>query len=122
MEEDESWVREESALAMAQLGSPTAARKLEAVLGDNSERDYVRAAAARALGKLQDGGSFEVLVGALSSPGSAPELKLALIESLCRFGQQRAQAVQAIAPLADDEDIIVAAAAAQRVKSQCQAQ
>lgn len=119
MEEEESWVREETALALGQVKSPSAASRLERTLNDNAERDYVRAAAARSLGRLKQASSFPIMVGAIATPGAAPELKLALIESLCRYEQQRVEAVQAIAPLADDEDIIVAAAAALRVKKQC---
>jgi hypothetical protein len=58
------------------------------------------------------------LVGAAASAGAPPELKLALIGALCAH-RERAEALHAIAPLARDPDLLVAALAEQEVAKRC---
>lgn len=119
MAAEESWVREETARRLGSLPSDPVRQSLEATLLDRAERPWVRAAAADALGTLHHAGSFDVLTGALATPGLDPEPKIALIEALCRFPDRAEDAVQSIAPHTDDEDLMVAAVAQKKVGSKC---
>jgi HEAT repeat protein len=120
LDAEESWVREETARALGPVRSEDVVSRLQAILLDAGERPWVRAAAAESLGKLSRPESFEVMTGVLASPGLDSEAKLALIEGLCAFADRRADAVQAIAPLAADEDLMVAALAEKMVRAQCE--
>lgn len=116
---DESWVREETARALGRMHSKEVVDRLQALLLDAGERPWVRAAAADSLAQLARPESFDVMSGLLAVPGLDPEPKLALIEGLCVFAERREEAIQAIAPLMDDEDLMVAALAEKRVRHQC---
>lgn len=114
---EESWVREEAVRVLGRHPSEENARLIEARLLDGAEKVWVRAGAADSLGVIRDPASLGVLIGVASSPGVEPELKLALIRALCRF--EDPSALQAIAPLTRDEDLLVAAAAEKEVQSRC---
>lgn len=107
---EHSWVREEAARALSQVPGPEAARLLEEVLERPRERPWVRAAAAASLGDIRDPGSLPVLIGVLSQPGQDAEVELALIGALCAYRERRA--LQAIATLEQDDDLLISAAAA----------
>jgi HEAT repeat protein len=115
---EHGWVREEAARLLGSSGTQAAASDLESLVADRGERPLVRAAAARALGLLRAPTSLPVLVGVASVPGTPPEVKLALIDALCAFAP-KPEALQAIAPLERDEDLLVSVAAAERVQWQC---
>jgi HEAT repeat protein len=119
LDAEESWVREETARVLGRVRSPEVVERLHTVLLDANERPWVRAAAADGLAQLARPESFEVMAGVIAAPGLDPEQKLALIEGLCTFSERRADAVQAIAPLVNDEDLMVAALAAKKVTKQC---
>jgi HEAT repeat protein len=119
LDAEESWIREESARALAPLRSDRVIENLEKKLLDRNERPWVRAAAADGLATIARASSFDVMTGVIVEPGLDPEAKVALIEGLCAFPEKQADAVQAIAPLADDEDIVVSALAAKKVSTQC---
>ena len=101
--DERSWVREES--AGARLADPT-------------ERRYVRAEAARALGRL---GAREAApeLSAAARPDAAPELKLAVLEALCGLDPRGPDTQAVLQRLADDEDILVAAVARHRRGAGC---
>jgi hypothetical protein len=105
--------------ALGRLRSNEVVERLQTVLLDGTERPWVRAAAADSLAALQRPESFEVMIGVLAAPGLDPEPKLALIEGVCSYEARRAEAVQAIAPLVEDEDLIVASLAEKKVRKQC---
>src|SRR5262245_60904741 len=119
LDAEESWVREETARVLGRVRSNEVVERLQAVLLDAAERPWVRAAAADSLAALARPESFDVMLGVLSAPGLDPEPKLALIEGLCSYADRRAEAVQAITPLLEDEDLIVAAYAEKKVRRQC---
>jgi HEAT repeat protein len=119
LEDDRGWVREEAILALGRGGRPEAPARLAATLQDNGERAYVRAAAAVVLGQIHDPASFDGLVAMAAAQGLSPEIKLAVVEALCRF-PLKDQAVRAITPLTHDEDLLVSALAEARVRSRCQ--
>jgi HEAT repeat protein len=115
---ERGWVREEAARTLGLAGTQAAAPALENLVTATGERPLVRAAAARALGLLRVPTSLPVLVGVASAPGTPPEVKLALIDALCAFAPNP-EALQAIAPLMTDEDLLVSVAATERVQWRC---
>lgn len=118
LKDDQRWVREEAALAMASIQAPEAAVALEGVLSDGAESSWVRAAAARSLGAIGDRErGLPLLLGIASAPGAEPELKLAAIEASCRLGG--AEAVSGLAPLVRDDDLLVSAYAERMVRDRC---
>ncbi len=119
LDSDQSWVREETARALGGLRSRDAVERLQAILLDNAERPWVRAAAADGLARLARPETFDAMAGVLADTGLDPEPKLALIAALCAFPDRRDDAVQAITPLIGDEDLIVAAFAEKEVRSRC---
>jgi HEAT repeat protein len=119
LDAEESWVREETARVLGRVRSQEIVEKLQAVLLDPEERPWVRAAAADSLALLARPESFDVMVGVLAAPGLDSEAKLALIEGVCTFAERRAEAVQAISTLVEDEDLMVAALAEKKVRRQC---
>ncbi|MBN2499001.1 MAG: HEAT repeat domain-containing protein [Deltaproteobacteria bacterium] len=118
LRDERSWVREEAALRLGELGGEAPARLLESILQDERERWYVRAAAARALSRIGDARSFGLLSGLAARPELEPEIKIALIEALCACGPEQ-EALQSIAALAGDQDLLVAALASSRMRVRC---
>lgn len=88
---------------------------------DAKERSFVRAAAAQALGELEDPALVGVLSGVAAAPGNPPELKLAVIDCLCRLAQRAedAEAMRAVSALMRDEDLLVSARAESAVAGDC---
>ncbi len=112
-------MREDAATALAEAGAPEAVSPLEQIVVRRDERDFVRASAARALGRLGAPSSLGVLSGVATERGAPPALQLAVIEAVCRYQAKDPTAVQAIAPLAQHEDLLVAASAQQHVAAEC---
>lgn len=119
LSDERSWVREDAATALADAGASEAVPPLEQLVVRRDERDYVRASAARALGRLGAGSSLGVLAGVATERGAPPALQLAVIEAVCRYQARDATAVQSIAPLAQHEDLLVAASAQRRIAAEC---
>jgi HEAT repeat protein len=115
--DERSWVREEAARALGDIPTDRAARRLETVVVEDSERLYVRAAAADALGRIRNPLSFDVLTGLIATAGLASELKISLIHAICAYSNK--EALQAITPLVGDGDIIVSAVAETQVRTKC---
>ena len=113
-----SWVREEAARVLGVRRMAAARGVLLERAQSMDERRYVRAAAVRALGRIgnsQDRGALEALARV---PGTAPELKLALVEALCRL-QPDPATFEVLAMLSDDEDLLVSACASTEVEQKC---
>lgn len=117
LDHKKSWVREEAALALGENEVAEAASPLETIVANKSERDYVRAAAARALGRIRAPSSLGVLSGVAAERGAPPSLALAVIEALCRYKSD--DAVQAISPLGQHDDIRVQAVAKREMSAGC---
>lgn len=117
-----SWVREEAAKALGQPQFRTEVPDLLRVLTNPQEKRYVRAAAARSLGRIGDRQVIDALVGVAAEPAAAPELKLAVIEGLCALQSGPGPALSAIQSLTRDQDIVVAAVAQHRTETTCVAQ
>lgn len=114
--DDRAWVREEAALALAL--DPEAGGLLVRVVANGEESSWVRAAAAKSLGIVGSKDTVvPLLLGIAATPNAEPELKLAAIEASCRLGG--AEAVAGLAPVARDEDLLVAAAAERMVLRRC---
>jgi HEAT repeat protein len=121
LEDSRSWVREEAVRTLGNMRAVEARPSLEARLGDRREKPYVRSAAAIALGQLGRIESIAVLVGVAGEPATPPDVKLSIIHSLCAVSELGPEPMQAIAPLANDEDLLVAAFAEQSVSTRCHA-
>jgi HEAT repeat protein len=111
-------VREESAKALGRHRVRAAQPALRARLNDAVEERYVRAEAARALGQLGARDTASDLRAA-ARPDAAPELKLAVLEALCALDPGGPDTQAALQSLADDEDVLVAAAARHRRGAGC---
>ncbi|MEQ8280319.1 MAG: HEAT repeat domain-containing protein [Deltaproteobacteria bacterium] len=111
LDHERSWVREDAATALGAARAAEAVGPLEQLVTRRDERDYVRAAAARALGEIGAASSLGVLAGVATERGAPPALQIAVIEAVCRYGKTDETAAQAIAPLAQHEDLLVSASA-----------
>lgn len=116
---EHSWVREDAALALGAARVVDAVGPLEALVVLREEDPYVRAAAARALGAIGAPSSLGVLTGIAAERGASPTLQLAVVEAVCRYQADQPSAVQALAPLAQHQDLLVAAAAKKGIQSGC---
>ena len=117
LRDDRSWVREETLLASGAAGRSQLRPDMQAKLLDERERPWVRAAAARALGALGGGVDPDTLLSVGLAPGTPPELKLAIVDALCRVAPR--EGASRVAGLAEDVDPLVAAAAAKKADTQC---
>ncbi len=114
------WVREEAAVALGRMHAEKARSVLESVMLDRHERAYVRAACAAALGEIYDRASIGALTGIAAQNETPPEVKLAVIGSLCVFAKEwPAEPMQAIAVLAKDDDVLVSALAEANLAAKC---
>lgn len=119
LHDERSWVREAAVSAVGRHRVQAGAEPVQACLSDAGEKRYVRAAAATALADLGRVEALPELARIATEPGAAPELELAILGALCRLGPQDPQTQQALAHLAEDEDILVAAAARHRQQTGC---
>lgn len=117
-DDSRSWVREEAARVMGVQRMAAARGVLAARVRAADERRFVRAAAVRALGRIGDPRDRAELEALARVPGSAPELKLALVTALCRLKPQQST-YDVLMHLAADEDLLVSAAAATEVDRKC---
>jgi HEAT repeat protein len=109
LEDEDSWAREEAARTIGEARWAEGRALLETRLLDSSEKTYVRRAAAEALGALADPASFSVLAGLVERPETPPEVKIALVRAICAY--EGPEPIAVIAPLAKNEDLLVAATA-----------
>lgn len=119
--DERSWVREEAALAAGRGGLVELVPDLQARLLDPRERPWVRAAAASGLGALSEddraGVDAQTLASVAFRPDTPPEVKIALVDAVCRSDSARGTGL--IAGLAKDTDALVAAVARRRTETQC---
>lgn len=115
--DERSWVREEAARAMGRSRDRESRELLEARLFDRGEKTWVRSAAAEALGQLGELKTLPLFAGLAVQPDTPPEVKLALIRAMCAFPGD--EPLSAIAPLAANEDLLVASLASAQLASSC---
>ena len=75
LEDERSWVREESLRALGALRAKQVVPAIEARLRDAEEREYVRSAAAVALGRIGDPRAVHALSEVARAPNTPSELK-----------------------------------------------
>jgi HEAT repeat protein len=114
------WVREEAASSLGRMHAEKTRSVLESVMLDKHERGYVRAASATALAEIYDRASIGALTGVAAQNDTPPEVKLAVIGSLCVFAKEwPTEPMQAIAILTKDDDVLVSALAEANLASKC---
>ncbi len=116
LRDERSWVREEAALAAGHHRQQGLRPMIWERLMDAEEAPWVRAAAARALGQL-DVRDVDTLTSLALATGTPPEVKLALVETVCRA--DRESGASRLTPLKNDPDLLVAAAAERKVQTRC---
>lgn len=119
LEDDRSWVREAAAQAVGRHHVTSLEPDVVARLQDEAEPPWVRAAAARALARLPSLTAIGPLQGLARRPDVAPELGLAVLEALCQLAPATPETDEALRRLAQDPDVLVAAAAIHRRSTGC---
>ena len=108
LDADAAYLREVSARHLGGLpGGVAADPRLRACVADEAERPFVRAACAEALGQHGDQSAVPLIAAAL--PALDPESRYFAAAALAQLGGPAARA--ALAPLADDADLLLSAAA-----------
>ncbi|MEO1234209.1 MAG: HEAT repeat domain-containing protein [Myxococcota bacterium] len=124
LSEDRSSVRELSARGLGRCGVIEARPELLARALDPKERRWVRAAAARALGDLNEVSAderasasvHEALLRLAASPRIEPEIRLAALDALAASSSPGCDAIR---PLVYDDELLVSARAQSILSEQC---
>jgi HEAT repeat protein len=115
--DERSWVREEAARSLGNNRVVEARELLEARVSDRAEKVWVRSASAGALGKIGDARSLGLLAGIAVQPETPSEVKIAVVQAMCAFPGE--EPLSSIAPLAGNEDLLVASIASASLASSC---
>ena len=112
LRDERSWVREEAAFAAGRSRRVGLTHDVQARLLDDAEVPWVRTAAARALAMLGQGVDPATLASVALAPSTPPETKIALVEAICQVAPDQGGSL--VAPLVNDPDVLVSAAAAEK--------